>query len=125
MRILLALISGILLFFFIGEIINRLFKKPLHNLAGLLLIIVGTAFGFVGHNFVGKPLDVLFSFFITGAGIGLLAHHLLARSFLISEKFESNFLKRHAVFVDRLIEIMPGALTWIALLSPFWLSITL
>src|SRR5438270_11202912 len=105
MRILLALIAGILLFFFLGEIINRLFKKPLHNVAGLLLIVVGFVFGFVGHRFIASPLDILLSFFIIGAGVGLTAHHLLSKSYLISERLEANFLRRHESRVDRLIEI--------------------
>src|SRR3989344_9406172 len=60
-----------------------------------------------------------------GAGIGLVIHHLLFSSYLISEKIEKDFLKRHETLVDRLLEMLPGVITWVALTSPLWLSFTL
>ncbi len=55
----------------------------------------------------------------------MVIHHLLSRRYLISERLEKDFVLRHENLFERLLEILPGATTWIALTSPVWLSFTL
>jgi hypothetical protein len=124
MRLLLAFLIGLLAFFFIGELFNRL-KMPFLSLYGIVLIIIGFLLGFLGHYWLAPPLDILASLFILGAGLGLTFHHLLSRRYIVSERLERNFVSSHENLVERLLEILPGLLTWIALTSPFWLSFTL
>ncbi len=52
----------------------------------------------------------------------MIIHHLLSESFIFSEKAESAFIKKHDAVIERILEIVPGALTWIVLSSPLWLS---
>lgn len=125
MRILIIFVFGLLGFFYLGEIFNRIFKKPLHSIPGLLLILAGLIAGLSGKLLLSSPSNILVSSFLLGSGVGLTAHHLLSQRFIISERLEQRFIQRHQTFFERLIEIMPGALTWIALTSPFWLSFTL
>lgn len=125
MRILLSFLIGLFCFFFIGEGLSRLFSKPLHSLPGLILILVGFLVGFFSQGILYPPLNVLLSMFLIGAGVGLTAHHLFSRRYIISERVELDFVRKHETFFERVLEILPGALTWLALTSPFWLSLTL
>lgn len=125
MRLLVAFFIGLISFFYLGELLNRVFKKPIHSIIGLVLIVLGFAFGFWGDFFVPKPIDILLSMFVLGAGVGLTTHHLLSKQYIVSERLETNFVRKHETKFERILEIMPGALTWIALTSPFWLSLTL
>lgn len=125
MRILVLFLAGLVFFFFIGEALNRLFKNPLHSLYGILLIISGFIIGFLGQFFMPQPLNTLLGVFLLGSGVGLTLHHLLSRRYIISERAELNFVRKHETKIDRALEILPGAMTWIALTSPFWLSLTL
>ncbi|MBI2022727.1 glycosyltransferase family 2 protein [Candidatus Daviesbacteria bacterium] len=125
MRIILTFLAGFISFFFIGDLLNRLFKQSIHSFIGLSVIILGFVIGFLGKNFIAPPLDSLLSVFLLGSGLGLTIHHLLSKRYIISEKLETNFVKKHETFFERTLEILPGALTWIALTSPFWLSFTL
>lgn len=125
MRILLIFVFGLISFFYLGAFLNKILKKPLHSILGIFLIIVGILISISGRLYLTPALSVLSSSFLFGAGFGLIIHHLLSKRFIISEKLETGFVKRHQTFFERLIEIMPGALTWVALTSPFWLSFTL
>ncbi|KKQ67010.1 MAG: hypothetical protein US86_C0002G0127 [Candidatus Daviesbacteria bacterium GW2011_GWA2_38_24] len=125
MRILLVFLIGLLGFFYLGEILNRFSKKTFHSYLGILFLTAGVVVGAAGHLFLSSPISILSSSFLLGAGFGLIFHHLLSKRYIISEKIEQRFVQRHQTFFERLIEIMPGALTWIALTSPFWLSLTL
>lgn len=132
MRILLSFIIGGLLFFYFAEIYQKLIKrvdteaKPAltYSYLGLLLIVGGTIFGFT-TSFAFPGLNVLGAYFAVGAGLGLIFHHLLSRRFLFSKKMETDFVIKHETKVERFLEILPGALTWLALTSPIWLSFTL
>lgn len=125
MRLILSFLIGLVSFFYLGELFRRSFKNPLHSVLGLLLIFGGFLIGFWGKIFIPSPLDSLLSVFLLGAGCGLIAHHLLSKRYLISEKIETDFIRRHESTFERMLEILPGTLTWIALSSPFWLSFTL
>ncbi len=125
MRIILSFLIGFLSFFFIGEVINRAFSKSANSIIGIFIIILGFAVGFFGKSYAIPPLNVLLGIFLVGAGSGLTIHHLLSKRYIISEQIEKKFIQRHETTFERFLEILPGALTWIALTSPLWLSLTL
>lgn len=104
---------------------KRIAKRSPNNIIGLLLISLGFLTGIWGKILIAPPLDVLLGMFILGAGCGLIIHHLLSKRYIIAEKFEHNLIKKHETLFERSLEILPGALTWTALTSPFWLSFTL
>lgn len=125
MRLLLTFLVGLFSFFYLGELLARIIRKPMHSVPGIAMIIAGTVLGFVGHRFMAPPLDIFTTFFLLGAGIGLTSHHLLSQSYLVYEKIELDFVRRHETFFERFLEMLPGILTWVALTSPLWLSFTL
>ncbi len=125
MRIILSLLLGFFSFFFLSEMFKKLFGRPIPSFISISVIILGFIIGFWGKRYVFPPLDLLASLFVIGAGVGMLLHHLLSMRYIISEEYELKLYKRHESLIDRLLEILPGALTWTALTSPFWLSLTL
>lgn len=125
MRLLLVFFIGLIASFYFGEVIKRAFKKPLPTVAGLLIIVSGFIIGFQGFRFMPPPLHLFTSLFLIGSGLGFTFHHLLSQSYFISEKHEHGFFRRHPRLFNRLVEILPGSLTWIGLTSPFWLSLTM
>jgi len=125
MRILLMFFIGFLSFFYLSEIIQRLIKGVRYSFIGFIFIFFGFLVGFFGKNYFGEGLNVLIAFFLLGAGFGTVTHHLLSRKFVLFEKVEKEFVLRHENAFERMLEILPGSLTWIALTSPIWLSFTL
>lgn len=125
MRLLLSFLLSLISFFFLSEIYDRALKRPLHGLFGIILVLAGFFIAIFGNIYIPSPLDQLTAIFAFGGGIGLIAHRLLTRRYLISEKIETDFVIKHETKFERLLEILPGALTWIALTSPIWLSFTL
>ncbi len=125
MRILISFLIGLFAFFYLGELFHRAFKIRIHSLIGLLLLLLGFLTGFFGRQYVYPPLDTLLATFLLGCGFGLTSYNLLSRRYLISEQIELKFIRRHETLFERFFEILPGALTWIVLTSPFWLSFTL
>ncbi len=124
MRLLILFILGFAGFFFIGELLKRASRFP-YSIFGLILLIVGFLIGFLGQGILGPPINTLVSVFLLGGGAGLIIHHALSMRYIIAPEREKRFLLRHEDRVDRICEMIPGALVWIALTSPFWLSITL
>ena len=120
MRIILSFLIGFFSFFFLSEVFKRVFGRPVPSFIGISIIILGFVVGFFGRRFIYPPLDLLSALFIIGAGIGLVLHHLLSRRYIVSEEIELKFYRRHETFIERMLEILPGALTWTALTSPFW-----
>lgn len=127
MRIILSFLLGLFSFFYLAEFIHQITKRYLPSLIGLLIILLGFAVGFWGKLVfkIFPPLDILSALFLIGAGLGLTIHHLLSRRFILSERLETSFVRRHETLFERSLEILPGALTWTALTSPFWLALTL
>lgn len=125
MRILFVLFSGFMSFFYLAEIFRRVVKGVRYSVIGLVLAVIGLLVGFFGQPFLPGALNVLISFFLIGAGLGLISHHLLAQRFLFSQKVEKNFVLKHENGFERFLEILPGALTWFVLISPIWLSFAL
>ncbi len=125
MRIILTFVLGVVLSFYSTQVGSKLWSrlKPNrthlhHSSLGAVLFLAGILVYFLGDRF-------LISIFLIGSGFGVLVHHLMAESFIFSEKLEKNFVKKHDNLIERLLEIFPGALTWLALTSPIWLSFTL
>jgi hypothetical protein len=125
MRLLLTFLIGLFSFFYLSDFFLRAFKIRISGIIGVSIIIIGFLVGFWGQSFIAPPLHTLTSLFLIGSGIGLTFHHLLSQRYVISEKFEKNLVRKHESAIDRILEILPGALTWTALTSPFWLSLTL
>lgn len=124
MRILLVLFISFLAFFYLGDIFRRIISFR-YSIPGLIAIFLGIILIPIGRVFVPQPIDVLAGVALLGAGLGLVIHHFLAKRYILSERSEINYIKRHHRFFERLLEIFPGATTWIVLTSPFWLSFTL
>ncbi len=125
MRIILVFFIGFLSFFYLSEILSRVVKLGRYSIIGIFFVIFGILLGFLGQFLFPAGLNVLSAFFLIGAGLGLLTHHLLSQRFILFEKTETEFVSKHESKFVRMLEIMPGALTWIALTSPIWLSFAL
>ncbi|OGE18614.1 hypothetical protein A3J19_03040 [Candidatus Daviesbacteria bacterium RIFCSPLOWO2_02_FULL_41_8] len=125
MRILLFLFIGFISFFYFGEVLKRIARGIRYSFFGIVLALAGFFFGFFGQPFLGGGLNVLIAFFLVGAGLGLIVHHLLTQRFFFFEKPEKDFVLRHENGFERFLEILPGSLTWLALTSPIWLSFSL
>ncbi len=117
---------GFLSFFYLSEILSKLVKGFRYSVGGLILAMIGLI-GLIGQIVVdfGGGIDVLLSFFLIGSGIGLITHHLLSQRFILFEKIEREFVLKHESGFERILEILPGGFTWLALTSPIWLSFTL
>lgn len=136
MRIIIVFIFGFLLHFFLAEVLSAIWKKivpfakkyPLHHsLLGLILLTFSAAISILGtgKNYLGESNTTLLSIFLAGAGLGMLFHHLMSENFFFFKTLEQKFIHHHEKAVDRILEILPGSLTWLALTCPFWLSFTL
>lgn len=125
MRLILSFLIGLISCFYIGDLLNRIFKKPLHSLFGLAIFVLGIITFFFGQAFISDPLNLFLGYFLLGSGIGFVAHHFLSNNYILSERLERQFIKKHETKFERALEILPGALTWLALTSPLWLSFTL
>lgn len=132
MRILLAFIIGFLLFFYLTEVLQSIRSKTnkpavlpnSYSFIGLIFVLAGF-FIFLFDRLTLPGLNVLAGYFLIGSGIGIITHHLLRRHYLFFEGVEKDFALRHETFLERVLEILPGSLTWVALTSPIWLSFTL
>lgn len=131
MRLIITFFLGFAAFFYISETIQRFSKyfSPLayikYSFFGIGFIFLGIFFGFFGKLILASGLNVLIANFLIGSGLGIIMHHLLSRRYIISEKWEKDLVLKHETKIERLLEIFPGAVTWIALTSPVWLSFTL
>lgn len=135
MRILLVLTLATILSFYFSDFSSRIWRRiwpkrgwPIayhHSLTGLILFLIGVFSLIFGQTLVGNPNNIFIGVAFLGFGIGTIIHHLLSENFIVSENIEKNFIQKHETGVERFLEILPGALTWLALTSPIWLSFTL
>lgn len=125
MRLLLVFFLGFLSSFYLVEILQRLIKIERYSVIGVIFIALGFLAGFFGQDILYEGLNILTAFLLIGSGLGLITHHLLSKRFILFRNFEREFVLKHETFVERVLEIVPGGLTWIALTSPIWLSFTL
>ena len=122
MRFILVSIIGLLASFYLSALIKRLLRRKVHSIVGFIILFFALVLGFFGKF---NPLNLLIAFFLGGAGVGIIVYHLLSETYIISERIERNFISKHESKFERMLEILPGALTWIALTSPIWLSFAL
>ncbi len=135
MRIILVFLIGLILSFYLSEVLARIWRASgkvqkliqkdwniHHSKLGLLILVAGIGVSFFGQSYFGSPYYVFLSTFLIGSGIGMMAHHLMSESFIFSEQFEKKLAKKHETKIERFLEILPGALTWIALTTPIWMS---
>ena len=125
MRILLTFFIGLLSFFYLAQVLQHFIKSFRYSLVGIIFALSGLLIGFFGQSMFSEGINVLVAFFLIGSGLGLIIHHLLSQRFIIFEKVEREFVLKHESGFERLLEILPGSLTWLALTSPIWLSFTL
>lgn len=125
MRLILMFFIGFLSFFYLSTIIQGLIKKIRYSALGLILIILSLILGFSGNLLFYGGVNILLALFLAGAGVGLIFHHLLSQKFIFFRELEKEFVLKHESGFERFLEILPGALTWLALTSPIWLSFTL
>lgn len=124
MRFILSFVIGFLAFFYLGELVRRILKRTFPSWPGLSLIAIAIILILFRPNLLQPPLNSLLPLFILGAGLGLTFFHLLNRRYIVSERVELTFVKKHETFFERALEIFPGAMTWTILTSPIWLSYT-
>lgn len=120
MRIVLIFLIGLVGAFYLSSLLTRFFKGPNHfhhSFLGFILLLAGFL-----TTFLNIPL---LSPFLIGGGFGVIFHHLLSQKFIISERIEQDFVRKHDTKIERLLEMLPGILMWVALTSPIWLSFTL
>ncbi|MBI2338348.1 glycosyltransferase family 2 protein [Candidatus Daviesbacteria bacterium] len=125
MRLLLFFFIGFLSFFYFSEVLSRVVKGIRYSFFGIFLTLLGFFIGFFGQSTFTGGVSTLLALFLIGAGLGLIMHHFLSRRFIFFQKAERGFALKHENGFERFLEIMPGALTWLALTSPIWLSFTL
>ncbi len=123
MRILLAFVIGFLLLFYTTEVLSLILPAS-YSFLGFLFIAAGVL-AFIYGSLPFPGLNILAGYFFIGAGIGVILHHLLKKHYLFFEKVERDFVSRHETFFERVLEILPGSLSWLALTSPVWLSFTM
>ncbi len=122
MRFLIILIVALLSTFYLAALIRQLTQKTVHSIFGFILITIGIILTIVGQSLFYYPLNALLSCFLIGAGLGVICHHALFKSYIFSEEKEKQFVSKHSQAFERFLEILPGAMTWLALLSPIWMS---
>ncbi|MBI2196205.1 glycosyltransferase family 2 protein [Candidatus Daviesbacteria bacterium] len=125
MRILLVFFIGFMSFFYFAEILKRITGEIRYSFIGLIFALIGLLIGFLGQSYLSGGLNVLVGLLLVGAGLGLIIHHLLSQRFIFFEKTERDFVLKHENGFERILEILPGSLTWLALTSPIWLSFAL
>lgn len=125
MRILLTFLVGIVSCFYLSDLLRRVLRLGVHSIVGFFLIILGIVLAFFGKSFFYPSLNTLLSVFLLGAGIGFIGYHLMTKSYVVSENLERGFVQKHEDKFIRFLEILPGALTWLAITSPLWLSFAL
>ncbi len=118
-------------FFVTDTFVRRLFDKMHEKIreynytyTGLMLVFLGALlniFSLVNGVFIPAGL-YLFSY---GAGAGIVIHHILYKGFLLSQDRELNTAQRYKKQINRGLEILPGLLTYLVLLSPILLALRL
>ncbi len=114
MRYIAVLVISFGVSFYLAEVLSKVrWWKIHHSQIGLVLFFTGLSLYFF------NPILATIS---VAVGLGLMMHHLMSEGFLLSDRIERSFLRRHEAKIERALEILPGALTWTALTTPIWLS---
>src|SRR3989344_6479554 len=125
MRLIILTLIGLLSSFYLSALIRQLFNRTIASIFGVIIFTTGVFLPSFGHLIFPLPLDSLLASLFIGIGLGIISFHLLSQSYIFSKKLEHGFVNKHVSKFERFLEILPGALTWIALTSPIWLSFTL
>lgn len=128
------LIIGFVLAFYGSEIVARIHRgfqilrkipSPNHTYVALAILLLGLVVLFSGKSYLGEPTNILLATFLFGSAFGTFIYQFLNKGYILSERIEKQFFRKHETKIDRFLEMVPGLLTWAALLSPIWLSFTL
>ena len=125
MRLIILTLIGLLSSFYLSALIRQLFNRTISSIFGVIIFTTGVFLPSFGHLIFPLPLDSLLASLFIGIGLGIISFHLLSQSYIFSKKLEHGFVNKHVSKFERFLEILRGALTWIALTSPIWLSFTL
>jgi cellulose synthase/poly-beta-1,6-N-acetylglucosamine synthase-like glycosyltransferase len=121
-------------FFLIDLFVRRLFDKLHESIKeynytylGIIFVVLGVFFTLV-HWAFSLPISTFSSLLPTafyGLGFGIIVHHTLYKGFLISQDRELSVAQRYHRQINRGLEILPGFLTYLVLLSPILLALSL
>ena len=125
MLLLLTFLIGFIFCFLLSDLYGRIIKFPPHSYIGGFLSVTAIIIFAIGRLVLFPPLDLYVGLFFLGSGLGLMIHHLLSKRYLFNQIAETRWVHAHPNFINRALEILPGALTWLGLTSPIWLSFTL
>jgi hypothetical protein len=119
--------------FFITDLfVRRLFDR-LHDrireynytYSGIILLLLGAALQIFERVTLGTTDFFLLYLVLYGGGLGIITHHALYHGFLLSQDRELSVAYRYKKQINRGLEILPGLLTYIVLLSPILLALGL
>ena len=125
MRLVILTLIGLLSSFYLSALIRQLTNKTVSSIFGVIIFTTGVFLPSFGQLIFPPPLTNLIGSLFIGIGLGIVSFHLLSQSYIFSKKLEHGFINKHVSKFERFLEILPGALTWLALTSPIWLSFTL
>lgn len=118
--------------FFVTDIfVRRLFEKMHERIREYNYTYTGLLFVFLGAvlhimSLVnGMSISTGLYSFIYAFGVGIVVHHILYKGFLLSQDRELSAAQRYQKQINRGLEILPGFLTYLVLLSPILLALRL
>jgi hypothetical protein len=119
-------------FFLTDLFVRRLFEQ-LHErireynytYVGIAVLLLGLGVQIFESVVLGTSAFMLSYLILYGVGCGVISHHVLYKGFLLSQDLELSAASRYKKQINRGLEILPGLLTYIVLLSPFLLALGL
>ncbi len=124
-------ISFMVGFFVTDTFVRRLFEKMHERIreynytyTGLLVVFLGAVLQILSLA-QGIVISSGFYLFSYGLGAGIVIHHILYKGFLLSQDREISTAQRYHKQINRGLEILPGLLTYLVLLSPVLLALRL
>jgi hypothetical protein len=125
-------VTFLITFLFTDLLVRKLFLRLHESIRdynysyfGLSLIVFGilvTFLQYIGviHQNIPTLMTVIYA-----SGFSIVAHHIMYRGFLLSQERELTVAQRYKKQINRGLEIMPGLITYIVLVSPILLAINL
>lgn len=115
---------------FVRKLFDRMhehIREYNYTYLGILLVVVGVVFNYFGLVFgiEASAFSALLPIAFYGSGAGVIIHHTLYRGFLISQDRELSVAQRYRRQINRGLEILPGFLTYLVLVSPILLALRL
>jgi cellulose synthase/poly-beta-1,6-N-acetylglucosamine synthase-like glycosyltransferase len=119
-------------FFLTDLFVRHLFERVHDRIREYNYAILGFAFlaaGLLLSVFLPPSDTNMFQFLLPvafyGSGAGIVVHHVLYRGFLVSQERELSVAHRYHRQINRGLEILPGFLTYLVLVSPILLALSL